>query len=1175
MHPLPERTPDATTGTLSPAGGDGRITNPPGQASIAYRSGTYDTFFQAMIARLPLQEVPDPRQPGVALRPLMQLTTRDRSDLAIALVDAWAVVCDVISFYQERNANEAYLGTARERLSVVELARAIGYEFNPGVAASAALVFTIEETPHVVTIPAGTQVQSSPEQGQPPQVFETVETIEARAEWNVLRPQLTAQQIIGLGTTALDLAGTNTQLQPGQPILFPATSLSQPATDAARTPPEFRLIQTVEPSPARERTRITWQPPLRYPHGALPAIHTFRERSHLFGYDAPDWSTLPDAIKAEFGNNLPAAVTSIAVTPDGKNVVSAQQDGSIFVWQVGTPFIRVLQFPTQTAAVLAVAIAPDGTQVLSGGADHFVRLWDMSGNILDTFGGHTDAVTGVAFSPNYASDKQFISGSLDGTVKLWNAQQPEPVRTYEGNQGAVNGVAFAPDATALLAACANRVVILWAISGAMSGTYSGHNGAVTCVAFSPDYATDKRFLSGCVDTMVRLWNSDQQSQPIRVYQGHTAEVTSLAFAPDNASVFISGSDDHTVIVWQEQTATPHYIMRQHLMGVTSVAFLPLVNVPEGPNTPDVHWAISASDDTTLVSWSWDTTAWRAMQIVFQPQDRNQWPHFVMRSTQIDLATTDSTITPGDMVALWTGDGTTFAVFSTVRAETASRSDFFLTAEITRITPDPDVNPKDFGLRDTIVATHAEALPLATSLITTPLPPCPDEPSLRNLALTEQSNAIQLDRAPAGLRKGQQISLTGLLYDCEARRPTTQTAAEILLLEEIALDAADAPTVLIFQSDLQHTYVRSSVILNANAAVATQGETVADEVLGSGDGTVPNQAFTLQRKPLTYVPQASARGNRSTLNVRVNDVSWQEVEGFVGLGPHSQSYIVRENASGQASVLFGDGQQGSRLPPGEENIRATYRVGMGMAGEVGANTLTQPTNQPPAVTAVTNPAPASGAAPMDTRASARVKAPLTVTTLGRIVSLQDYDNFARTFAGIGRVRTSLLWGNHTRVIHLTILGADGKPIADSSPIYTSLTRAIAELRAPGPQVVIQSGSVLRPFAIAATVMVQPRYRAGPVRDAIATRLKAKFSTEARAFGQGVAASEVMNVIQAVPGVRAVDLRSLYFAGDPRMPHDYLAATLARWNPEQGQFEPDQILVIDTDSGIDLTMREAPE
>src|SRR5215467_1611966 len=103
MHPLPERTPDATTGALSPAGDNGRITNPPGQASIAFRSGTYDTFFQAMIARLPLQEVPDPRQPGVALRPLMQLTTRDRSDLAIALVDAWAVVCDVISFYQERN----------------------------------------------------------------------------------------------------------------------------------------------------------------------------------------------------------------------------------------------------------------------------------------------------------------------------------------------------------------------------------------------------------------------------------------------------------------------------------------------------------------------------------------------------------------------------------------------------------------------------------------------------------------------------------------------------------------------------------------------------------------------------------------------------------------------------------------------------------------------------------------------------------------------------------------------------------------------------------------------------------------------------------------------------------------------------------------------------------------
>jgi len=63
------------------------------------------------------------------------LKTRDPSDPAIALLDSWALVADVLSFYQERIANEGYLRTALERRSVLELARLIGYQLRPGVAA--------------------------------------------------------------------------------------------------------------------------------------------------------------------------------------------------------------------------------------------------------------------------------------------------------------------------------------------------------------------------------------------------------------------------------------------------------------------------------------------------------------------------------------------------------------------------------------------------------------------------------------------------------------------------------------------------------------------------------------------------------------------------------------------------------------------------------------------------------------------------------------------------------------------------------------------------------------------------------------------------------------------------------------------------------------------------------
>src|SRR5262249_41917760 len=127
--------------------------------------------------------------------PLRALTTREPSDFTIALLDAWAVVADVLSFYEERIANEGYLRTATERRSVLELARLIGYRLRPGVAASTFLAFTLEDG-HELDIPRGMRAQSVPGPGELPQPFETSEPLHARAEWNVLRPRTTAPQAL-------------------------------------------------------------------------------------------------------------------------------------------------------------------------------------------------------------------------------------------------------------------------------------------------------------------------------------------------------------------------------------------------------------------------------------------------------------------------------------------------------------------------------------------------------------------------------------------------------------------------------------------------------------------------------------------------------------------------------------------------------------------------------------------------------------------------------------------------------------------------------------------------------------------------------------------------------------------------------------------------------------------
>ena len=100
--------------------------NLPGLSSISYKVGTWATFKDSMLARLSSSDYPS----------LNALRTRDNDDFTIALIDATSVVLDILSFYQERLANESYLRTAMQLRSLTELSRLIGYQPAPGVSAS-------------------------------------------------------------------------------------------------------------------------------------------------------------------------------------------------------------------------------------------------------------------------------------------------------------------------------------------------------------------------------------------------------------------------------------------------------------------------------------------------------------------------------------------------------------------------------------------------------------------------------------------------------------------------------------------------------------------------------------------------------------------------------------------------------------------------------------------------------------------------------------------------------------------------------------------------------------------------------------------------------------------------------------------------------------------------------
>src|SRR5437764_10462273 len=149
---------------LTPLAEDNRA----GLTAIAYRAGTYASFRETMLEQI--AHAPE----------LGRLTTRADDDYSVTVIDLWAAVADVLTFYQERYANEAYLRTATQAGSIARLARLIDYSLRPGVAALAWLAFTVDDG-KLLRVPPRLRVQSVPGQDEQPQTFETLEQIQADA----------------------------------------------------------------------------------------------------------------------------------------------------------------------------------------------------------------------------------------------------------------------------------------------------------------------------------------------------------------------------------------------------------------------------------------------------------------------------------------------------------------------------------------------------------------------------------------------------------------------------------------------------------------------------------------------------------------------------------------------------------------------------------------------------------------------------------------------------------------------------------------------------------------------------------------------------------------------------------------------------------------------------------
>ena len=465
---------------------------------------------------------------------------------------------------------------------------------------------------------------------------------------------------------------------------------------------------------------------------------------------------------------------------------------------------------------------------------------------------------------------------------------------------------------------------------------------------------------------------------------------------------------------------------------------------------------------------------------------------------------------------------------------AAKTAFAISATVTKLTVPSDAPLASFKMRSTAALIQSEQLPL-------------DDLPIEDAVST---GPLTLDGPYLGLTAGQRVVLTGERADL----PGT-SAAEALTLKDVTVDAGF--TVITFEHALAYSYVRRTVKINANVAPATHGQTVR-EVLGSGDANQPFQRFTLRQPPLTFVSAPTASGGASTLQVFVNEIRWHEVPSFFDHGPDERIYVTRLDDEGRTVVIFGDGTTGARLPSGQENVRAVYRKGIGLGGLVRADQLTQLMERPYGVRGVTNPIASSGAADPEQADDARRNAPLTVLTLGRVVSLKDYESFSRAFSGIDKALATWTWFGEKRGVFVTVAGARGAAVEEGSDLHRNLVDA---LRLAGDDTVplLVRSYMSRLFRVAAALKLDPDRVPEPVVAAVTAALREAFSFAARDFGQPVHLSEVIRVIQSVPGVQFVDVNAFHLADQPadRLPR--IAAAAPR--PGETDVAPAELLTLD--------------
>ena len=281
------------------------------------------------------------------------------------------------------------------------------------------------------------------------------------------------------------------------------------------------------------------------------------------------------------------AVQNVALSPNGKVIASASDDGTVKLWELdGDKTSPIKEIKDQGGWVRAVVFLSD-LQIITAGQDKNIKIIDInSGKVVKTLSGHTNLINNLAIA---LSSDLLVSGSYDNNVNLWQISTGKLRRSLKGHTDKIWGVAISNDGKQVVSASRDKTLKIWDVNtGENLKTLTGSLAGVTCVLITPN---GKQVISGGNDKVIRVWDVASGKQ-LFTLEGHEDAISAIAITRDGKYLFSGGKESpNSIRLWNLQTQSSAWNLIGHTDLVTSLII-----------SPDNLKLISSSQDKSINIW---------------------------------------------------------------------------------------------------------------------------------------------------------------------------------------------------------------------------------------------------------------------------------------------------------------------------------------------------------------------------------------------------------------------------------------------------------------------------------------------------------------------------------------------------------------------------------------------